>query len=561
MLKRSGAVSPAALSGDSNGACARGLRIFLTVGAVLGFTAVASHPVKADACSNLINLRLTNATVVSAATVSGSVRGPDGKTYGAMPSFCNVAILATPTNDSAINILLWMPTAAWNGRFQGAGNGGYGGSVAIDAQAMIYAIKHGFAVVSSDMGTAPSANNDADALIGHPQKWIDWGYRATYLMTVLGKQVVHNFYHTAPRYSYWNGCSTGGQQALMLAQKYPTLYDGILAGAPAHDRTHVHTALLWLFAKSHAKPQNYITPDKVTLLANEVLKACVTKSGGAPGDTFLTDPRKCDWRPKSIQCTSAGQANCLSPEQVNTADRLYQGPTDPVTNRVIFPGNPKGSEAASSFGWNANQAGLGAEANFGSMFKWMFGPTFTFPDFDFHQDMADMDAVLGPILNFTSPNLDAFRGRGGKLLMYHGWADPLISPQSSIDYYTAVVKRENSGVFNSSALAKTQKYLRLFMVPGMNHCFGGPGPHAFGNEFSGNIVINEPPVDDANYHALKALMQWVENGRAPERIIATKYVNDTPSQGIAMQRPICPFPKVPRYIGDDPTQALNFICQ
>jgi hypothetical protein len=518
--------------------------------------AIAPQAKAAMPCGDLISLTLPDAKVTSAVTLSGSVQGPDGKNYSGLPSFCQVTIVATPSNDSLINILLWIPDNTWNGRFQATGNGGYGGNMAIDAFAMIYALKHGMAVAATDMGTAPSSNNDADTLVGHPQKWIDWGSRSTHLMTTLSKQVIVAFQNRYPRYSYFNGCSTGGQQALLNAQKYPDDYDGILAGAPAHDRTHVHTAVEWLFAKTHATANSYITSDKVTLISNAILAACVAKSGGAPGDAFLTDPRKCDWKPKELRCTSAGQTNCLNDDQVAAATAIYDGARDPKTGERIFPGTPKGAEGSSSFGWNALQSGV--EPNFGSLFKWVFGPSWTYKDFDFHGDMRTLDKVLAPILNVTNPNLKRFRESGGKMLMYHGWADPLISPQSSIDYYTRVVKLENGGNFNPRT---TQKYFRLFMVPGMNHCFGGPGPHAFGNQYSGNIVINEPPVDNRKYHALQALIQWVERGDAPEEIIATKYVGDTPSQGIAMQRPICPYPEVSKYRGNGSTRkAVNFSC-
>ena len=518
---------------------------------------LASQAKAATPCADLVTLQLPDAVVTSAATMSGNVTGPDGRNYTRLPSFCQVTIVATPSNDSAINILLWMPDNTWNGRFQGTGNGGYGGNMAIDAFAMIYAIKHGFAVVASDMGTAPSTNNNADTLIGHPQKWIDWGSRSTYLMSTLGKQVLQAFQGRAPTYSYFNGCSTGGQQALLLAQKYPTLYDGILAGAPAHDRTHVHTSVLWLFAKTHRKPTSYITSDKVTLINNAIIAACRAKSGGAPGDTWLTDPRKCDWQPSELRCTSSGQSNCLNDDQVAAATAIYIGPRDPVTGERIFPGAAKGSEASSSFGWNALQASV--EPNFGSLFKWVFGASFTYRDFDFHDDMTTLDSRLEGKLNAMNPDLTKFRKRGGKLLMYHGWADPLIAPQSSIDYYTNVVRLENQ---NRATRGRTQDYFRLFMAPGMNHCYGGPGPHVFGNQYSGNIVVVDPPVDNAHYHALRALMGWVERGRTPEQIIATKYVNDTTTAGIAMQRPLCPYPKIAVYDGaGDVKTASSFACR
>src|SRR5690242_155518 len=511
----------------------------------------------ATPCSDLVNLTLPDARVTSAVTLSGNVVGPDGNNYTGLPSLCSVTIVATPTSDSVINYLMWLPDNTWNGRFEATGNGGYGGNMAIDAFAMVYGVKHGFAVIATDMGTAPSSNNDADTLIGHPEKWIDWGTRSTHLMTILGKRVLQGFQGRAPRYSYFNGCSTGGQQALLNAQRYPSDYDGILAGAPAHDRTHVHTAVEWLFWQTHRNASSYITPDKVTLISNAIIAACVAKSGGAAGDTWLTVPRKCDWKPSELRCTAPGQANCLNDDQVRAATAIYNGARDPVTKRQIFPGNPEGAEGSSSFGWNANQAGV--EPNFGSLFKWVFGPTWTYRNFDFHSDMHDLDRVLAPLLNVMNPDLSPFRNHGGKLLMYHGFADPLISPYSSIDYYTNVVKLENGGVFDPGS---TQNYFRLFMVPGMNHCYGGPGPHVFGNEYSGNIVINEPPTDDVNHHALKALMAWVERGRAPEKIIATKYVNDTPGQGIAMQRPICPYPKLASYRGAGSiTDPASFACR
>lgn len=507
----------------------------------------------AVACHDLLSVPLTDAKVTSAVLVTGTVKAPDGKTYSALPNFCNVTILAQPSNDSAINILLWMPTNTWNGRFEATGNGGYGGNMAIDAPAMLYALKHGFAVAATDMGTAPSANNNADTLVGHPQKWIDWGYRSTHLMTTLSKRLIKAFHGKDARYSYFNGCSTGGQQALLNAQRYPNDYDGILAGAPAHDRTHVHTSVLWLFAQTHKNANSYIPSDKVTLINNAILKACVVKSGGVATDTFLTDPRKCTWQPSALRCTSAGQSNCLNDDQVRAATLIYQGPRDPVTGKQIFPGAAKGSEASSSFGWNAIQASV--EPNFGSLFKWVFGPTWVWSDFDFHADMADLDTMLAKILNVTSPNLDSFRDSKSKLLLYHGFADPLISPYTSIDYYNAVVKREGSA-------AKTQKYFRLFMVPGMNHCHGGPGPHVFGNQYSGNIVINEPATDDPSHHALQALMAWVERGRVPEQITATKFVNDQPSQGVAMMRPICAYPKMAHYTGKGATRsATNYVCK
>lgn len=532
----------------------------ILAGAILAFAAAAApQPAWAGACESLVTTKLPNAKVTSALTISGTVKAPDGKTYAGLPSFCNVTILATPSGDSAINILLWMPTATWNGRFEGTGNGGYAGNMAIDAPALIYAIKNGFAVAATDMGTAPSANNNGDALVGHPEKWIDFGYRATHVMTELSKDILRVFYKQGPRYSYFNGCSTGGQQALMTAQRYPADYDGILGGDPAHDRTHAHTGILWIYTQTHKTKTSYITPDKVSLITSAELKACVLKSGGVAGDTFLTDPSKCDWSPAALQCTRATQTDCLNANQVRAAAAIYAGPQDPVTHASIFPGSVRGSENASLFGWNDTQSGN--EPQFDSVFKWVFGLQWQPSQFNYHQSMADMDQILAATLNADNANLNGFRNRRGKLLMYHGWADPLIAPQSLIDYYVKVVTEQGNGRYNAAALARTQAFYRLFMVPGMNHCQGGPGPNAFGNQFSGDFVATDPPSNDARHHALTALVAWVERGIAPAEIVATKYVNDTPSQGVAMQRPLCPYPAVARYKGSGSTNvAGNFAC-
>jgi feruloyl esterase len=209
-------------------AAAQGVSVSTTAGA-------------STSCQNLPALQIANARITAAVPVpGGSFTAPDGVAYS-VPPFCNVSLVLTPSSDSLINMLLWLPLSGWNGRFEATGNGGYGGNNAGEAPAMISGLQAGFAVAGNDMGTVPSTNTDADALVGHPQKWIDWGYRSTHLMPVVAKQIVQTFYGQAPRYSYFNSCSTGGQEALMEAQRYPADYDGILGGDPANNRTHVHT--------------------------------------------------------------------------------------------------------------------------------------------------------------------------------------------------------------------------------------------------------------------------------------------------------------------------------
>lgn len=509
-------------------------------------------------CEGLTSVALDNARISWAVTVPGpTFTAPDGNTYSGLPAFCRVMIAASPTPDSLINTELWMPASSWNGRFEGVGNGGYAGTIALGVPAMISGLKSGFAVATTDMGTAPSTNNDGDALVGHPEKWTDFGSRATHLMTTLSKQVMASYYGSTPSYSYFNGCSTGGQQAMMSAQRYPTDYNGILSGDPAANRTHVHTAIEWNYKAMHATPSSLFTSDQVQAITNAVVAACAVKSGGLASDPFLTDARKCDWDPSAMACGSQPSATCLNPDQVQAARAIYSGAHDPVTGHLIFPGSVKGGESDAQFGWFGVESN--AEPPFDSLFKWVFGSTWLWPNFDFDQNMAQVDSLLAPVLNANSADLSGFQSAGGKLLAYHGWADPLISPQESIDYYLRVVQAQNGG--SNSGLMKTQNFYRLFMVPGMYHCAFGPGPNAFGNLFSGQVVAPPPPANDAAHDAFVALQQWVEKGVAPERIIATKYVQDQPQLGIQMTRPICPYPKMPKYNGTgDVNDASNFSC-
>lgn len=513
----------------------------------------------ASTCQGLLTTTLPQATVVAAVPVPGpSFTAPNGQTYQGLPPFCMVSIVATPTPDSLINISLWMPdTPGWNGRFEGTGNGGYAGTIAVSVPAMIAGLEAGFSVAGTDMGTVPSTNNDADALVGHPEKWADFGWRATHLMTSLSKTVIAAFYGQSPRYSYFNGCSTGGQQALMEAERFPDDYDGILRGDAAENRTHVHTAVVWNYRALHASASSLFTSGQEQSLTNAIVAACVVKSGGVPTDGFLTDPRSCTFDPGTLQCSSTLQSNCLNADQVAAARLIYQGAKDPATGALIFTGSVRGSESDSQFGW----AGIESQAEppFDSLFKWVFGATWLWQSFDFNQNMTEVDQVLAPVLNANSVDLSAFKSHGGKLLMYHGWADPLIAPQDSIDYYLRLIASENRNP--AAALAETQSFARLFMVPGMYHCAYGPGPNAFGNLFSGLVTAPAPPVEDAQHDAFIALQQWVEHGVAPTELIATKYVDDVQELGIAMQRPICAYPKVPRYTGQGNTNdAANFDC-
>ncbi|TWO64907.1 tannase/feruloyl esterase family alpha/beta hydrolase [Caenimonas sedimenti] len=520
--------------------------------------AVALPATAAVPCAGLLTVALESARVTASVPVLGPLYlAADGNTYTGVPSFCKVTAVATPTPDSLIHIELWLPTAAdWNGRFQGVGNGGYAGSIAVPAPAMLVALKRQFAVATTDMGTAPSGNNNGDLLVGHPQKWEDWGHRATHLMTVVSKELIAAYYGRAPAYSYFNGCSTGGQQALMTAQRYPNDYDGILAGAPAHNRTHIHTGLVWNFQAQKATPQSTFNSDHAKLITTAVAQACNVKSGGLASDAFLTDPRACNWDPGALQCTGATATNCLSPEQVTAARRIYDGARNPANGQRIVSASTRGAESDSLFGWQSQGR---AEPQFGSLFKWVFGLTWQAASYDFNEHMASVDALLAPMLNANQPDLGAFRARGGRLIAYHGTADPLIPVQESINHYHRMVQAQ-PGSWNT-ALGRTRQFARLFVVPGMAHCAGGAGPNSFGNLFSGAVLAPESPLVSGTHDAMVALQNWVEGGTAPDQLVATKYVQDQPLLGIEAQRPICAYPQFPRYFGrGDPKAATSFIC-
>ena len=521
----------------------------------LAVLAAPSASAATPTCESLLGAKYQTATVTSAVSVpAGTFKLPSGQTVTNAPTFCQLTILITPTSDSTINVQLWMPTTTWNHRFLGMGNGGYAGEMALYYPDMMLRLESGFAVAETDMGTAPSTPSDGDALVGHPEKWIDFGSRATHLMTTTSQQFIQVFYGATASDSYFSGCSTGGQQALMEAQLYPNDYNGILGGDPAENRTHVHTSVVWIYSHLHANANTLLSSSQIQLITNSVVAACAVKSGGLATDPFLTDPRKCNWDPGALQCSSATSTNCLNADQVTALRAIYSGAVDPRTGDQIFTGMIRGSENDGNFGLNNQQSQ--AEPEFDSLFKWVFGLTWQWSTFDYDQNMAQVDQILAPILNVNNANLSAFRSAGHKFLGYHGWADPLISTQDDIDYYLRVVAHEGS-------YAAAQKFYRLFMVPGMGHCYQGTGPNTFGGQSqpaAGGALEPGLPTDP-QHDALSALVQWVENGVAPTKIIATKYNNDVVTDGVAMTRPICPFPRVPKYNGSgSTTDASNFSC-
>ena len=520
---------------------------------------MTSQAAFASSCADLSITLPGNGTITGTQTIpAGSYLAGDGVTYTNLPAFCLVNATLKPTPDSNIKVEMWMPLdrRVWNGRFVGTGNGGYAGSIVYSELAATLSL--GFAVINTDMGTSPSTVLDGTPLTSHPQKQIDFAYRSTHLMTLAGKAIVRAFYGHDAGYSYFTGCSTGGGQALHEAEQFPNDYDGIVGGAPAENRTNLHVSILWEYAVTHLIPKAVIPEALLQTVTNSVVAACGVQSGSLPSDQFLTDPRSCHWNAISLLCKPGQTTDCLSPEQVAALDLIYAGPHDPRTGELIYPGVNRGSEAGSLFDISAEE-GLSfgqTEPTFDGLFYWVFGPSWVWQSFDYDHNVTTLDATLGPIADANSINLSAFKSHGGKFIMYHGWADALVPPQDDINYFLRLAASQgDTSADVSSASGKTQSFFRLFMVPGMGHCETGPGPNVFGG------ADNPGGPADIKHNVLLSLQNWVETGKAPDRIVATKYPLDDQTQPPAMTRPLCVFPKVPRYKGAGNTNdADNFVC-
>lgn len=532
---------------------------------------VVEGPAAAASCDSLASLSLADATVTTAQSItSGSFTPPGAATpLTGLPPFCRVAITSTPTSDSLIKLEVWIPLgAAWNGKYEQLGCGGFCGSITYAGLAE--AITRGYASAATDDGD--NTGGLPIFALGHPQKIIDFGFRALKETTDNAKVVIAAFRGEGPARSYFNGCSDGGREALMEAQRFPNDFDGIIVGSPANDWTDLFVGFIWNEQALLENPASYVPPGLLQVLSTAALAQCVAQDGGVPTDAFLNDPRDCHFDPASVQCTSGQDPNtCLSAAQVETARKIYSGPHNPNTGELIFPGYEPGSESNLA-NWPAWIVGASRGADLsgniaqGEALQEFFGngffadfvfmnPSFDFKTLNFTTDVTLARNKFGNIINSTNPDLRPFERHGGKMIHYVGWADSAIAPMNSVNYYNAVngvlrgeARHDNDG----GGFEEIREFYRLFMVPGMSHCAGGLGANAFGNGV-------DAPVIDARHDLLKALDLWVEQGVAPDVIVGTHYVNDTPPQ-VQYQRPLCPFPQVARFEGGDSNDADSFDC-
>ena len=519
--------------------------------------AVASSVYAApQSCEQLAQLSLPNATIASAQSIAAGAFNPppskapwltgDSHFYSTLPPFCRVMIQDHPTADSDIKIEVWLPASGWNGKFRGHGNGGFAGE--IDYRALGLALQQGYATAATDTGHA-AAGTDASWALGHPEKIIDFAYRAIHDMTALGKSTTAAFYGDAPKHAYFSNCSNGGRQALMEAQRYPDDYDGIIAGAPANYWTHLLGGALYNAQATTLDPASYIPMNKIPAIANAVNAACDAQDGVTDG--LLNDPRKCHFAPASMLCKSGDSDSCLTAPQVTTLKKLYEG-SHFSNGEPIFPGYLPGAEGGQG-GWGLWITGPAPGQSLIFAFGVGFFSNMQFGQKDWDYKKANVDEAVhaadkkfGNVLNATDANLKPFASRGGKLIIYHGWNDAAISALNSIDYYNAVL--------HTMGQKEAGSFLRLYMVPGMQHCGSGPGTDIFG-EF-GFATANDP-----QHNMYVALENWVEKGAAPADIIAAHLSAPPPGASVTMTRPLCPYPQVAKYKGSGATnEAANFVC-
>jgi hypothetical protein len=519
--------------------CVPQSHLLLLVCSTLLLTSVATA---ATTCDNLASLSLPDTKITFAKELTGTFTPPGEKLLSNLPAFCRVAGVIAPTPDSHIEFEVWMPAANWNHKFQGSGNGGFAGAISYGSLAG--SIQHGYAGASTDTGHK-GTGIDARWALGHPEKIVDFGYRAIHEMTVKAKAIIQAYYGEGPRRSYFASCSNGGRQALMEAQRYPADYDGIIAGAPAYDWTGTMADFVWN-TLAQMDPAGRLNPSKITFVDQAVLAACDAKDGVKDG--VVDDPRRCNFDPSSVVCKPGESDKCLTAPQAEALKKIYSGPKG---GAGFSPGGETGPG-----GWGLWITGQGQDPT--KSLQGIFATQFyenmvinrtdwDIRTFDFDRDMKLVNEKMAPILNATDTNLKAFKDRGGKLILFHGWADAALQPVRTIDYYNGV--RKTMGAKSADSFA------RLYMMPGLQHCLGGPGTF-----YCGGLGAAE---GDPEHDFSAAVEKWVEKGVAPGRMIAVKPAKDADwHSAVVRSRPICPYPQEAVYRGSGSTDdPANFKCE
>jgi feruloyl esterase len=487
---------------------------------VVFIAALAPGALRAQTCEKLAKLTSPTVSITLAKTIDGGSLAPaDGaKELSGLPAFCRVAATLKPTSDSDIHSEIWLPVSGWNGKLLAVGTGGWGGAIAYGGMAT--ALRRGYATSATDDG---HTGGSASFAVGHPEKLVDYGYRAVHETTVEAKALIKAFYGRDPQHSYWDGCSAGGREGLIQAARYPDEFDGVIAGDPANIRRNGWA--LALATETFKDPASYIPPAKYPMIHRAVLDACDAKDGLKDG--LIEDPETCHVDLKPLQCKASDGPDCLTARQVETAETMM----DPIVDsagKVLFPRVEPGTELR----W-ARVAGGPAPADlFLDEYRYVVfqDPNWDWKRFKLEADPAKAHAIDKDV-DEVDPDLVPFAKRGGKLLMYHGWGDQQVAPGFSVDFY-------NSAIGISGDPTPTSNWIRLFMVPGMGHCSGGEGPDVF--------------------NTLGPLEQWVEQGQAPAKIVASHQT----AGKVDRTRPLCPYPQIAHYNGSGSIDdAANFTCR
>ncbi len=502
--------------------------------AVLLVALSSAASLSAATCESLVSLALPNTTITLAQSVAPGEFAPpaaSARDLGApidwkqLPSFCRVAATIKPVPDSDIKMELWLPMSgpapAWNHEFEADGNGGWTGT--INYKYLGAALLRGFAAGMTDTG---HEGGSASFALGHPDKVIDFGYRAVHEMTLKSKAIIQAFYGQAPKLSLWNGCSAGGREGLKEAQMFPQDYDGIVAGDPIADFVGRSLGGVWMAQAVHNDDASLLAPEQYSVLHKAVLDACDAMDGVKDG--VIENPMLCNFNPATVECKAGNNSGCLTAPQVEAARKIYSGVINSSTKDVVFPGLTPGSELA--WGTQAGARPFGAATDY---FKYIVfkNPDWDYKTLNFAGDIALAANEDHDRINATNPDLKTFFQRGGKLLQYHGWSDQQMSPATSPKYYNSVLDTVGDAKL-------VENSYRLFMVPGMGHCGGGEGADTFDK--------------------VGTLEQWVMSGKPPDKIVASRSV----AGKVVRTHPLCPYPQTAVYNGSGSTDdAANFTCK
>jgi hypothetical protein len=519
------------------------VRVFLSL---LILSVTGSCPLFAADCASLKSLKLADTTITTAEPVtSGTLALSDSRPpITGLPAFCRVTGVMRPTSDSAIRFEVWLPEHNWNGRFLGVGNGGFAGSIGYDE--LVNYLKRNFAVAGSDAGHQAEAT-DASWAYQHPEKVKDFGWRAVHLTRLRAAEIIRAYYGKHDDKAYFDSCSDGGREALMEAQRFPTDYNGILAGAPANAWSAMLGSAVYLVRVRQLDPRAYFSDLKLHAIQKASLKACDALDGVKDG--IINDPSKCHFDPQVLLCKGEETLECLTAPQIGALKSIYEGATD-SNGKAVFPGFTPGDET----GWRewvigedpTGPSGIRYVENY---FRYIVtgDPKWSELTVDSAESLRQSREKAAANLDSTDPDLSRFAARGGKLILYHGWNDQAISPWNTINYYKSV--QEKMGA------AKAESFVRLYMAPGVEHCAGGPGPGFFGQ-------FGLQTAKGSQYGLFDSLVNWAEKGSPDEEIFATKYgPGENGSPKVVMTRPLCAYPKVVKYSGSgDTNDAASFTC-